>query len=156
MHNLCQIIIQLSNKFKNPYCQQIPKKELKTVENPLKLNVDIENYLLQKPREGRAFLPRGTTNVKTFKDLSFIPIEKTIIEKQNMFKQDEEIIEKSISTALFSIDTRPLDDEDIGISIERETKSFIKPVRYYGLKMKKRKPNSNRKGIKENANTKEK
>lgn len=154
MHNLYQIIFQLSNKFKNPYAQKIPKKKLKIVENPLKLNANIENYLLQKPREGSAFLPKGEKNVKTFNDLSFIPIEKTIIEKQNLIKQ--EIIEKSVSTALYSIDTRPLDDEDIGTSIERETKSFIKPVRYYGLKMKKMKPNFNRKVIKENANTKEK
>lgn len=148
------MIIQFSSKFKNPYLQKIPKKIIKTVENPLNLNVEIENYLLKKPREGRAFLPGNSTNIKIFKDLSFMPIEKMIVDKQKPLERDEEFIENSITTELFSIYTKPLCNEDIGVSMERKTKSIIEPMRYFGLKIKKMKPNSDRKGKKKNTNTK--
>ncbi|VVC39357.1 50S ribosomal protein L30e-like,Ribosomal protein L7Ae/L30e/S12e/Gadd45 [Cinara cedri] len=152
LHNLYQIVIQLSNKFKNPYHQQIPKKVLQIAENHLELNLDIENYLLKKPREGKAFVPGGITNIKPSNDLSFIPINKMIVNEQEPFEQDEELIENSLSTDLFSIDTKPLCNEDLEVSVKRKTKPFEEPLRYYGLKIKKLKPNNNRKG-KKNVNT---
>lgn len=151
MYNLYQTIINLSNIFKKPNLKQI-KKEAKTVENPLKLNFDIENYLLKKPREGKAFIPGGAvSNIQVQNDLSFIPIEKIKFEDQKLLEQDEELIEIPSSTNLFIIDTKPLHLEDIGESIERRTNSFRQPLRYHDLKMKKMKPNIKRK-LKEDEN----
>lgn len=136
----------MSNKFKSPYLKQINKQESITVENPIKSNINIENYLLMKPREGKAFNPEGTMSNKTLNDLSFIPIEKMIVEEQIPFEQHiQQLIEIPKSTDLFSIDTKPLNIEDIGESVERKTKTIREPLRYYGLKMKKMKPNQNRK-----------
>lgn len=153
MYNLYQTVIKLSNKFKNPYPKQIALKKCNSVENPTKLNMNIENYLLKKPREGKAFVPGGTTNIPILNDLSFIPIEKMIVEEQKPFEQDEELIQLPTSTNLFSIDTKPLNVEDIGVSVTRQ-KHFKQPLRYHGLKMKKMKPNPNRKlqGEKSNIN----
>jgi len=133
----------LSKKFKRPYLKQITKRELKTVENPMKLNV--KNYLLKKPREGKAFVPEGTSNIQTVNDLSFIPIEKMIIKEQKSFEHYDNPIKISTNTDLFSIDTEPLDTVDIGESVERNTNRFRKPLRYHELKIKKIKPNPNRK-----------
>ncbi|XP_060850557.1 uncharacterized protein LOC132929310 [Rhopalosiphum padi] len=148
LYNLYQTIIQLSNKFKNPNIKQIGMRELKSKDNPARLNVNIENYLLKKPREGKAFVPGEATNIQALNDLSFIPIEKMVVEKEQPFER-EELFEIPTSTDLFSIDTKPFkptDIEDIGKSVERKTKTYKKPVlRYYGLKMKKMKPNPNRK-----------
>lgn len=154
LYNLYKIVTQFSNKFKNPHIKPIFSKELKVEDNPNKLDFPIENYLLKKPREGRAFMPGGILNCQKLNDLSFIPIEKMIVEEQKSYEQDEELIEISTSTDLFSIDTKPLDAEDIGESVERKTKTFKEPLRYYGLKVKKMKPNPKRKLKKEeNSNT---
>lgn len=127
-------------------------KEVKTVKNPLKLKVDVENYLLKKPREGKAYVPGGvTSNIQVQNDLSFIPIENVKFEDQKLIEEDEELIEIPSSSNLFSIDTRPLQLEDIGESVERRTKPFRQPLRYHELKMKKMKPNTNRK-LKEDGN----
>lgn len=142
MHSLYQTIIQLSNKFKNPYLKQNIKKESTEVQNSIKLDFNIENYLLKKPREGRAFVPGGTSNSRVLDDLSFIPIDKMIVEEQKSYRQDEELVEISTSTNLFSVDTKPI--EDIGEFVERKNKTYREPLRYYGLKMKKMKPNSDR------------
>lgn len=144
MHNLYLTIVQLSNKFKNPYLKQITKSESTGVANPIKLNVIIENYLLKKPREGRAFVPGSSSNIQTLNDLSFIPIDKMIVEEKRPYKQNEKLLEISTSTNLFSIDTKPLPMDDIGELVERKTKTYTEPLRYYGLKMKKMKPNPNR------------
>jgi len=98
-----------------------------------------------KPREGKAFNPEGTMSNEIFNDLSFIPIEKMIVEEQIPFEQHIQLIEIPKSTDLFSIDTKPLNIEDIGESVERKTKTIREPLRYYELKMKKMKPNQNRK-----------
>lgn len=149
LYNLYKTVIQLSIKFKNPHNKQITTKELKVVDNPMKLDTHIVNYLLKKPREGTAFVPGGISNSRILNDLSFIPIEKMTVEEQKPFEQKEELIEISTSTDLFSIDTKPLDIEDIGKSVERKTKTFREPLRYHGLKMKKMKPNPTRKLKKE-------
>lgn len=149
MHNLYQTIIQLSSKFKNPYCKQIIKRESTSIENPIKLNFNIENNLLKKPREGRAFVPEGTSNIRTVDDLSFIPLDKMIVEEQKPYEKDEELFEVSTTSNLFSIDTKPLPIEDIGEFVKRKTKTYREPLRYYGLKMKKIKPNPDRKHKKE-------
>ncbi|XP_025422669.1 uncharacterized protein LOC112692271 isoform X2 [Sipha flava] len=149
LHNLYHTIVQFSSKFKNPYFKQITKRESISEENPIKLNVNIENYLLKKPREGRAFVPEGTSNVRTLDDLSFIPIDKIIVKERKPYEKDEELIEVTKTTNLFSIDTKPLPIEDIGESVERKTKTYREPLRYYGLKMKKMKPNPNRRQQKE-------
>lgn len=149
LYNIYKTVIQLSIKFKNPHIKQITPKELKITNNPMKLDINIENYLLKKPREGRAFVPGGMSNSRILNDLSFIPIEKMMVEEQKPFEQDEELIEISTSTDLFSVDTKPLDIEDIGISVERKTKTFREPIRYHGLKVKKMKPNPIRKLKKE-------
>ncbi|XP_025203674.1 uncharacterized protein LOC112600611 [Melanaphis sacchari] len=145
LYNLYQTIIQLSNKFKNPSIKQIGMRELKSKENPARLNVNIENYLLKKPQEGRAFVLGETSNVHALNDLSFIPIEKMAVGNQQPFEH-EELFEIPTSNNLFSIDTKPTNIEDIGESVERKTKTYKEPLlRYYGLKMKKMKPNPNRK-----------
>jgi len=148
------MVIQLSKTFRNPYLRQITKKEPKVVKNPITLNIETENYLLKKPREGKAFIPGGSSNIKTTNDLSFIPIEKMIIEEPKSWIQNEKLFEIPTSSDLFSIDTKPLNIEDIGESVERKRKSFKEPLRYYGLKMKKIKPNPNRKLKKEHINMK--
>ncbi|KAL5244548.1 hypothetical protein ACI65C_011958 [Semiaphis heraclei] len=146
LHNLYQTIIQLSNKFKNPYIKQIGMRELKSLENPTQLNVNIENYLLKKPREGWAFVPEESSNIQALNDVSFIAIENMIVEKQKPIEPEEELFEIPITTDLFSIDTKPIVIEDIGESVERTTKRFREPLlRYHGLKMKKMKPNPKRK-----------
>lgn len=153
LHNLYQTVIQLSKEFKSPYLKQISKRELKSIENPVKLNVIIKNYLLKKPREGKAFEPGGTLNIQKVNELSFIPIEKMIVE-QKSFEHNKEHIVIPSSTDLFSIDTKPLNIEDIGESVELKTNRFTEPLRYHGLKVKKIKPNPNRKcKEKENTNT---
>jgi len=120
-------------------------RELKSLENPSRLNVNIDNYLLKKPREGRAFVPEETSNIQSLNDLSFIPIEKMVVEKVP-FELEEKLFEIPITTDLFSIDTKPTGVEDIGESVERKTKKFREPLlRYHGLKMKKMKPNPKRK-----------
>lgn len=121
------------------------KQESKTTNNPIKFNLNVKNYLLMKPREGKAFVPGGTSSVKISDDLSFIPIEKIIVKEQKPFEEREKLIEIPKSTDLFSIDTKPLNIEDIGESVERKTNNFREPLRYHGLKMKKLKPNQNRK-----------
>lgn len=143
MYNLYQTVIQFSKNFKNPYFKQINKQESKTIKNPIELNVNVENYLLMKPREGKAFVPDGTS--KMLDDLSFIPIEKIIFKEQKPLEQCEKLIDFPKSTDLFSIHTKPLNIEDIGESVERKTISFRQTLRYHGLKMKKLKPNQNRK-----------
>jgi len=148
------MVIQLSKTFRNPYLIQITKKEPKVVKNPITLNIETENYLLKKPREGKAFIPGGSSNIKTTNDLSFIPIEKMIIEEPKSWIHNEKLFEIPTSSDLFSIDTKPLNIEDIGESVERKRKSFKEPLRYYGLKMKKIKPNPNRKLKKEHINMK--
>ncbi|CAI6342633.1 unnamed protein product [Macrosiphum euphorbiae] len=146
LHNLYQTIIKLSNEFRNPYIKQIGMRELKSIEIPSRVNVNIDNYLLKKPREGRAFVPEETSNIQSLIDLSFIPIEKMVVEKQQHFELEEKLFEIPITTDLFSIDTKPTSIEDIGESVERKTKEFRKPlVRYHGLKIKKIKPNPKRK-----------
>lgn len=145
LYNLFKIVKQLSIKFKNPHIKQVTSKELKDADNTIKLDTNTENYLLKKPREGRAFVPGGISNSRSFNELSFLPIEKMIVEEPNPFEQDEELFEIPTSTDLFSIDTKPLDVEDIGESIERKPNTFRKPLRYHGLKVKKMKPNPMRK-----------
>lgn len=146
LHNLYQTIIKLSNEFKNPYIKQIGMRELKSIENPTQLNINIDNYLLKKPREGRAFVPEETSNIQALNDLSFIPIEQMVVEKQQPSEHEEELFEIPITTDLFSIDTKPIVIEDIGESVERRTNNFREPLlRYHGLKMKKMKPNPQRK-----------
>ena len=145
MHNLYQTIIHLSKKFKNPYIRQIGIKELKSIENST-LNIHINDYLLKKPREGKAFIPGETSNIRVLNDLSFIPIEKIVAEKQQGFEHEEKLFEIPTTTDLFSIDTKPSSIEDTGESVEHKTKTFREPLlRYYGLKMKKMKPNLKRK-----------
>lgn len=141
----------MSDKFKNPYIKQIETKELNSIENPTRLNINIENYLLKKPREGRAFVPRDTSNIRVLNDLSFIPIEKMIVEKQPY--EHEVLFEIPTYTDLFSIDTKPIEIEDTGESVERKTKKFGQPLRYHGLTMKKMKPNPKRKPKEKNTNT---
>lgn len=144
-------MVQLSNKFKNPYVKQI-KREPKTGENSSNIKIDIENHLLKKPREGRAFLPGGTSNIRTINELLFIPLEKMTVKEQNLPKQNEELFEIATTTNLFSIDTIPLHIEDIGEPLQRKSKNLQEPLRYYGLKIKKMKPNLNRKTKKEENN----
>lgn len=121
-------------------------RELKSLENPTQLNVNIENYLLKKPREGWAFVPEESSNIQALNDVSFIAIENMIVEKQKPIEPEEELFEIPITTDLFSIDTKPIVIEDIGESVERTTKRFREPLlRYHGLKMKKMKPNPKRK-----------
>lgn len=154
MHNLYQTAIKLSSQLKSPYLKQTTINELKSGENHKKLNINIENYLLRKPREGMAFIPKGTSNIRTLNDSSFIPIEKNIVEQKH-FEEDEKLIElPSSNTDLFSIDTNPLQIEDIGESVERKPNTLRKPLRYYELKMKKMKPNPDRKLKGKNADTK--
>lgn len=138
----------MSNQFKNPYLKQITR-EPKTVTNFTNIKIDIKNYLLKKPREGKAFLPEGASNIRTMNDLSFIPIGKMIVEEQKPFKQNEELFEMSTSTNLFIVDTKPLHIEDMGEPLERKTKTLKEPIRYYGLKIKKIKPNLSRKNTNE-------
>lgn len=145
LHNLYQTIIELSKYLKTPCQKQTTKRELKTAKSPINLNVNIENYLLKKPREGRAFIPKGTSNTPPLNDLSFIPIEKMIVEEEKSFTQDDDLIELPTSD-LFSVDTKALKIEDIDKYTEDKTKSVRKPPRYFGLKIKKMKSNSNRKG----------
>jgi len=147
LHNLYRTVVELSKGFKSPYVKHITRRELKSVENPIKLNITIKNYLLKKPREGKAFIPGSTLNMYTVNDLSFIPIGKMVVEEQKSFESNKEPIEiiQSTSTDLFCIDTEPLNIEDIGESVERKTKTFREPLRYHGLKIKKIKPNPNRK-----------
>lgn len=156
MHNLYQTIVQLSNQFKNPYLKHATIKESKAVKNSTNLNICIENYLLKKPREGRAFIPKDASNNKTLNDLSFIPIEKMIIKNQKPHEQKEELFEIPTSNNLFNIDTAPLRKEDIGKFVERRTQTIKQPLRYYGLNIKKMKPNSNRKFKKEDNTNKQK
>jgi len=122
-------------------------RELKSIEIPSRVNVNIDNYLLKKPREGRAFVPKETSNIQSLNDLSFIPIEKMVVEEQQHFELEEKLFEIPITTDLFSIDTKPTSIEDIGESVERKTKKFREPLllRYHGLKIKKIKPNPKRK-----------
>lgn len=144
MHKLYQTIIKLSNQFKSPYIKQIGMRELKCKEIPSRLNVNVDNYLLKKPREGRAFVPEETSTIQSLNDLSFIPIEKMVVEKQH-FEHEEKLFEMPITTDLFRIDTKPTSIEDIGESVERKTKTFREPLlRYHGLKIKKIKPNPKR------------
>lgn len=150
MYNLYQTVIKLSKTFKNPYIKQITLEKLKTEENFIRPNINIENYLLKKPREGKAFVPGGISNIQTLNDLSFIPIEKMMVKEQKLFEQEEELIELTTSTDLFSIDTKPINIEDIGIPVERQISTFREPLRYHGLKIKKIKPNPNRKHKQEN------
>lgn len=143
-YNLYQTVLQFSNQFKNPYLKQITR-EPKSVTNFTSKKIDIKNYLLKRPIEGRAFLPEGASNNRTMNDLSFIPIEKMIVEEPKPFKQNEELFEISKSTNLFIVDTKPLHIEDMGEPLERKTKTLKNPLRYYGLKIKKIKPNPSRK-----------
>lgn len=155
MHNLCQIAINLSNQFKSPYLKQTSTNELKSEGNPIKLNINIENYLLKKPREGTAFVPKGSSNIRILNDLSFIPIENKIVEQKHFEQDEEELIElPSSTTDLFSIDTNPLQIEDIGEFVQRKTNTLKKPLRYYELKIKKMKPNPDRKLKRKNSGTK--
>lgn len=146
LYNLYQTINQLSNTFKNPNIKQINMRELKSKDKPTGLIFNIENYLLKKPREGKAFVPGGTSNIQTLNDLSFIPIAKMVVQEEQPFEHEEELFEIPKSTDLFSIDTKPTVIEDTGESVERKTKTYKAPLlRYHGLKMKKMKPNPNRK-----------
>lgn len=154
LRNLCQTIIQFSSQFRNPYLNQTIIREPKAVAKQLVLNVDLKDYLLKKPKNGRAFTPEGVSNITTINDLSFIPIEKMVVEEQMPYKHSEKLFEIPTSKIEFSIDTKPLDINDIGESVERKAKSSKEPMRYYGLKMKKMKPNSKRKHKgEENTNT---
>lgn len=145
MYNLYQTVIKLSKTFKNPYLKQLTLDKLKPIENFTKPNTNIENYLLKKPREGRAFVPGDISNIQTLNDLSFIPIEKMIVKEHKLFEPDEELIELPISTDLFSIDTKSMNIENMGTPVKRQITTFREPLRYHGLKMKKLKPNPNRK-----------
>lgn len=77
-----------------------------------------------------------------------------IVEESKPFDQDEKLIELPLpaTSDLFSIDTKPIQNEDVGEYVERNTKSVKEPLRYFGLKIKKMKSNPNRK-LKEKRNT---
>ncbi|XP_050425671.1 uncharacterized protein LOC126836375 isoform X2 [Adelges cooleyi] len=138
LQRLSQIIIEFSKQFKHPYPNKIINKEQKTVKKRSKIHINVDDYLLKKPRVGRAFVPRTISSQQELSDPSFILIGKTCQEMQIDRGKGE-----FLSKDLLCIDTNPT--EDMGEVVKRETKDCKQPLRYFALNMKKVKPNPDRK-----------
>ncbi|XP_050537497.1 uncharacterized protein LOC126903367 [Daktulosphaira vitifoliae] len=146
LYQLYLIIDELAKNYKTPYPNKLINRESKTILKKKVISVDVKNFLLKKPREGRAFVPDNLLSVEKSNDLLFIPIQNSLrLENQMESDYNEKLIDIPPKD-LFSVDTTPtIIEEDVGEEVKHTINTNRKPMRYFGLKIKKMKPDTNRK-----------